>query len=292
MRYEGTTYRPPVEMDSVLLQVTVGCAHNTCTFCNMYHDVLFRRESLEHIEEDLQKARDIYPRPERVFLLNGDAFVLQADYLKKIAHKVKEYLPVCETITMYASIQNIVSKTDEELKELRALGINDLYVGIESGKEDVAPRVKKGWTIEEAKKQLARLEKAQINHTTLLMLGIAGKGQGQENAKATAAFLNETKPSLIWVGTLRALDGAEITEQIRKGTFVEASEMENLLELKTLIENITLENVPFYAVHPTNLIPVMGRLPRDKESLLKKLDEGIKEWGEEALSATFKQTSL
>lgn len=289
MRYDGTTYRPPIEMDSVLLQVTVGCAHNKCTFCNMYHDVRFRREPLEQIEEDLQEARDIYPKPERVFLLNGDAFVLKAKQLEEIACKVKDYLPVCETITMYASIQNISSKTDEELQALRALGINDLYVGIESGSDDVIARIKKGWTIEEAKRQLQRLHNARIDHTTLLMLGVAGKGNGQENAKATAALLNETRPSLIWVGTLRALDGAEITEEIQAGTFAEATEVEHLQELKTLIEEIRLENVPFYAVHPTNAFPLMGRLPRDKDLMLKKLDAGIAD-GEEALSARLKRT--
>lgn len=291
MHYEGPIYRPPVEADTLLLQVTVGCAHNKCTYCAMYKDICFKKESLEQIEEDLKEARSIYKNLERIFLVNGDAFVLKADYLKSIAIKIKEYFPECKTITMYASIQNIKAKTDEELRELRALGINELYVGVESGTEEVVAHINKGHTVEEAKKQLLRLNEANINHRALLMLGVAGKGMGEENAKATAKFLNETKPDLIWVGTLGVFEGTKMYEEVKEGTFVEASEMENLMELKTLINNIQLENVPFYCVHTTNVIPVLGMLPRDKKEMLEKIDLGIKNLGEEALSKTFKRTA-
>ena len=125
----------------------------------------------------------------------------------------------------------------------------------------------------------------------LLMLGVAGKGNGERNAKQTAKFLNETKPGLIWVGTLGVFEGTKMHEEVKEGTFIEASEMENLMELKTLINDIKLENVPFYCVHTTNVIPVLGMLPRDKEKMLEKINSGIKSLGEEALSKTFKRTS-
>ena len=235
-------------------------------------------EQLEQIEDDLKEAKSIYGSIDRIFLVNGDASVLKADYLKAIALKIKKYFPECKTITMYASIQNIKAKTDEELKELRELGINDLYVGIESG-------------VEEAKKQLARLNKFNITHMALLMLGVAGKGNGERNAKQTAKFLNETKPGLIWVGTLGVFEGTKMHEEVKEGTFIEVSEMENLMELKTLINDIQLENVPFYCVHTTNVIPVLGMLHRDKEKMLEKINSGIKSLGEETLSKTFKRTT-
>lgn len=291
MHYEGPIYRPPVEADTLLLQVTVGCAHNKCSYCAMYKDVCFKMEQLEQIEEDLKEAKSIYGSIDRIFLVNGDAFVLKADYLKAIALKIKEYFPECKTITMYASIQNIKAKTDEELKELRGLGINDLYIGIESGVEEVVSHINKGHSVEEAKKQLARLNKFNITHMALLMLGVAGKGNGEKNARETAKFLNETKPGLIWVGTLGVFEGTKMYEEVKEGTFTEASEMENLMELKTLINDIKLENVPFYCVHTTNVIPVLGMLPRDKEKMLEKINSGIKSLGEEALSKTFKRTS-
>lgn len=235
-------------------------------------------EQLEQIEDDLKEAKSIYGSIDRIFLVNGDASVLKADYLKAIALKIKKYFPECKTITMYASIQNIKAKTDEELKELRELGINDLYVGIESG-------------VEEAKKQLARLNKFNITHMALLMLGVAGKGNRERNAKQTAKLLNETKPGLIWVGTLGVFEGTKMHEEVKEGTFIEVSEMENLMELKTLINDIQLENVPFYCVHTTNVIPVLGMLHRDKEKMLEKINSGIKSLGEETLSKTFKRTT-
>ena len=235
-------------------------------------------EQLEQIEDDLKEAKSIYGSIDRIFLVNGDASVLKADYLKAIALKIKKYFPECKTITMYASIQNIKAKTDEELKELRELGINDLYVGIESG-------------VEEAKKQLARLNKFNITHMALLMLGVAGKGNGERTAKQTAKLLNETKPGLIWVGTLGVFEGTKMHEEVKEGTFIEVSEMENLMELKTLINDIKLENIPFYCVHTTNVIPVLGMLHRDKEKMLEKINSGIKSLGEETLSKTFKRTT-
>ena len=230
----------------------------------------------------------MYGGLDRIFLVNGDAFVLKAEYLKNIALKIKEYFPECKTITMYASIQNIKAKTDEELKELKELGINDLYVGVESGVEEVITHINKGHTVQEAKEQLERLNKVGMTHRALLMLGVAGKGNGQQNAIETAKFLNETKPNLIWVGTLGVFEGTKMEQEVKEGTFVEATEIENLMELKTLLNNIELENVPFYCVHTTNVIPVLGLLPRDRDQMLQKIDAGIKSLGEEALSTTFK----
>lgn len=194
----------------------------------MYKDVCFKMEQLEQIEDDLKEAKSIYGSIDRIFLVNGDASVLKADYLKAIALKIKKYFPECKTITMYASIQNIKAKTDEELKELRELGINDLYVGIESGVEEVVSHINKGHSVEEAKKQLARLNKFNITHMALLMLGVAGKGNGERNAKQTAKFLNETKPGLIWVGTLGVFEGTKMHEEVKEGNECEVFHLDSM----------------------------------------------------------------
>jgi len=292
MKFEGTTYRPPVEGNSMLLQVTVGCAHNECTYCNMYDDVNFRVINTDQIERDLQESRQMYRKVERIFLVNGDAFVLSANRLKKIAEMINEYFPECNTITMYASIQNIQSKSDEDLKELKDCGINDLWVGVESGWDQVVSDIKKGYTVEEAKTELARLNAAGINHMAGLMLGVAGKDKGLENAKLTAAFLNETKPKLIWAGTLGLFEGTPMADDAKNGVFMPASEIEILEEEKALIRSINLENIPFYGVHPTNTLPVIGDLPRDKQIMIDKIDLGISELGEERLSDSFQRNSL
>jgi len=292
MKFEGTTYRPPVEANSMLLQVTVGCAHNECTYCNMYDDVNFRVINTDQIERDLQEARQMYRKVERIFLVNGDAFVLSANRLKKIAEMINDYFPECKTITMYASIQNIQSKSDEDLKELKACGINDLWVGVESGWNQVVLDIKKGYTVEEAKTELARLNAAGINHMAGLMLGVAGRDKGLENAKQTAAFLNETKPKLIWAGTLGLFEGTPMANDAKNGLFLPASEIEILEEEKELIRSINLKNIPFYGVHPTNTFPVIGSLPRDKQKMIDKIDHGISELGEERLSDSFQRNSL
>jgi len=292
MKFEGTTYRPPVEADAMLLQVTVGCAHNQCTYCNMYDDVNFRVITPDQVELDLQNARKIYPKAERIFLVNGDAFVLSANRLKKIAKMINDYFPECKTITMYASIQNIQSKSDEDLRELKNCGINDLWVGVESGWNQVVLDIKKGYTVEEAKTELARLNAVGINHMAGLMLGVAGKGRGLENAKHTADFLNETKPKLIWAGTLGLFKGTPLSKEAENGLFVPASEIEILEEEKALIKSINLENVPFYGVHPTNTLPVFGILPMDKGKMIDTIDSGISLLGEDALSNSFQRDSL
>ena len=292
MHYEGTTYRPPPEADSVLLQVTVGCAHNRCSFCHMYRDVRFRRVPMDQIEADLIEARGIYPKAERFFLVNGDAFVLKTKSLKAIAGKIKEVFPECRTISMYASIRNIKAKSDEELEELKNLGINDLYVGVESGWDQVIAHINKGHTADEARHQLDRLNRVGINHIANLMLGVAGMGNGLDNARFTAEFLNQTRPSLIWVGTLAVFEGTELFKEKEEGSFIPATEMEILEEEKALINAIELENVLFYGVHPTNAVRISGRLPQDKWKMTAAINQYIRKNGADALETSFARTSL
>ncbi len=292
MQYEGTTYRPPPEADTPLLQVTVGCAHNRCTFCDMYRDVTFRPIPMDQIEADLQELRGIFPKAQRLFLVNGDAFVLKASILKEIAERIKRIFPECRTISMYASIANIKAKTDQELMELSNLGINDLYVGVESGWNQVLERINKGHTVAEAKHQLERLDRAGIDHIANLMLGVAGMGNGLDNARATAQFLNQTRPGLIWVGTLALFEGTALHTEMVQGNFFPATELEVLEEEKALIDGIELEDVRFYGVHPTNTVRISGVLPRDKQKMIAAIDDGIRNFGVKALDSAFARTTL
>ncbi len=292
MNYEGTVYRPPLEANSFLLQVAIGCTHNKCTYCNMYAEKCFRVESLKKIEEDLKLAKQYYKTIERIFLVDGDAFVLKTELLKSIALMIKKYFPECKTITMYASIQNIKAKTIEELKELKELGINDLYVGIESGSDEVLAHVNKGHTVKEAIEQLEKLNEANINHMSIIMLGISGKGKGIENAKATAKLLNNVKPKIIINSTLSVFEGTKLYEELQNGTFVEARELENLMEEKTLIENLELDETFFFGNHVFNSTSVSGILGKDKESMIKKLEHSIENFDEDVFERTFKRTQL
>ena len=292
MKYTGSIYRPPVEADTLLLQVTVGCAHNRCTFCTMYKDTPFQMESLDQIEQDLREARQICGSLTRIFLVNGDAFVLSAQRLKEIAAKIIAYFPEMETITMYASIQNIMAKTDDELAELRQFRINDLYVGLESGHGDVIQKINKGHQLEDAYVQLERLNKANIRHAALLMLGVAGKNKGIENAIETAKLLNKTKPSLVWLGTLGIFAGSELSRDVANHVFDPATELEILEEEKKLIELLELTDVPLYGIHPTNTTPVQGILPRDKARMIQAIDRTIQSSGDAFLNQSIRRSSL
>lgn len=276
MKYDEVIYRPPSEAYTLLLQVTSGCSHNKCTYCNMYKDVSFKTESLEQIEQDLIEARETHKNTKKIYLLNGDPFSLSGDKLKEIAALIHKHLPNCETISMYASISNIENKTMEELKELKALGINDLYIGVETGFDESLKHTNKGNTSKEAIEQLQRLNEASIDFISIIMYGVAGKGKGIENALATAKLLNSVKSKAIALMNLTLIPDTDLYEEAKRGDFIEASEKEKLIEEKTLIENLDLKNdTLFSSIHMSNIESLNGSLPRDKEYFINRLNKVI-----------------
>ena len=294
MHYTGTIYRPPFEARSLLLQVTTGCSHNRCSFCTMYRDEPFRVEPLEQIEEDLAEARQYVPNVTRVFLENGDPFALSADRLEQIAVMIHAYLPRVETIAMYASIKNVIGKSDEELRRLRNLGINELNIGVESGLDEALVYMNKGYTSDQAKHELNRLKEAGIDYGANIILGCAGPERRHENAAATAALLNETKPYLIFTGTIHSDLGCPLYEDIQNGRFVESTFGEYLDEEEELLELLELTDCYLFGLHPSNIVTMHGNLPEDKavmldlirkrrEELANRLDERPVRYGEGAV---------
>ena len=294
MHYTGTIYRPPFEARSLLLQVTTGCSHNRCSFCTMYRDEPFRVEPLEQIEEDLAEARQYVPNVTRVFLENGDPFALSADRLEQIAVMIHAYLPRVETIAMYASIKNVIGKSDEELRRLRKLGINELNIGVESGLDEALAYMNKGYTAAQAKYELNRLKSAGIDYGANIILGCAGPERRHENAAATAALLNETKPYLIFTGTIHSDPGCPLYEDMQSGRFVESTFGEYLDEEEELLERLDLTDCYLFGLHPSNIVTMHGNLPEDKaamlelvrkrrEELANRLDEKPVRYGEGAV---------
>lgn len=271
MKYTGTTYRPPFEANSLLLQVTTGCTHNTCSFCYMYKDVPFSVEPMEQVEKDLAEAREYYPNVRRVFLENGDPFALSARRLKIIAEAVHKYLPKVENISMYASVRNIKNKTDEELKALRELGINELNIGVESGLDEALTLMNKGYTSEEAYYELKRLRASGIDYAANVILGSAGPRKLIENAKDTANLLNETTPYLVFTTTLHSEPLSPIYEDMRTGRFLQSTIGEYIDEEEILLENLDLSGSLFFGLHPSNVVRMYGRLPGDKGTLLNEI---------------------
>lgn len=270
MNYTGPVYRPPYEANTLLLEVTVGCAHNKCTFCTMYRDVNFSVAKPEQLEADLQEAQRLYPTVKRIFLVNGDAFVLSAKRLKYIAKKIHTYLPQVEIITMYASVNNIMHKTDDELKELVELGIGDLWVGVETGLGDALDYLNKGASLADVEKQLERLNRAGISFFYGFMFGAAGKGRGEENAIANAKLINKVKPLGIVPTTLNANPGTKLSADITNGTFEMPTEREVLDEQ---IKTIELVNVPTYymGIHIINSVSFNAQLPQERQEAIEKI---------------------
>ena len=273
MNMTGIVYRPPYEANSLLLQVTLGCSHNKCTFCYMYPDVQFKVCPIEEVEADIEEAARYCPNVKRVFLEHGDAFVLSAEKLLKIADAIHRKLPKVETIAMYASIQNIKSKTDEELRQLRTAGIHGLDIGVESGLDAALTYMNKGHTAAEAREQLLRLTEAGMDYSFNAILGCGGAELWKENADATADLINAVQPHLLFIGSLHAQPGCRLYQDMRNGTFKECTIGQLLDEQERLIHRLDLKDTYYFGSHPSNLVPMQARLPDQKQDMIEAVQE-------------------
>ena len=280
MHYSDRIFRPPYEANTVLLQVTVGCSHHKCRFCNSYMDVKFRPEPMAQIEEDLRELEKTRPNTDRIFLLNADAFVLSFDKLKSLAKTIHLYLPKVKTITMMARVSNVKNKTVEQLKELRALGINDLYVGVESGDDETLKMANKGVTSADALEQLKKLEEADISYLAFYMMGLAGSGKCEQNALATANVFNQLKPAAISIPSLTVFPDTMLYQDILDGKFVETSELERTQEFLVFLKNLKIETM-ILSHHVTVNTPIVGKFPEEKDRMIAELQSAIDNFDEE-----------
>ena len=283
MHYNGNIYRPPFESGSLLLQVTQGCSHNQCNFCTMYRNVTFRMEPIEQIAADLEEAKEYCPDIDRVFLLSGDAFCLSGFRLQAIAKLIREKLPKVETIVMYASVKNIMTKTNAELRELRRLGINQLNVGLESGHDKTLAAMNKGVSAQETLTQLLRLKDAGIQYGANIIFGLAGREYSREHAIETAEILNKTSPYLIFTGTIHASPGCPLYEQMQSGQFQELTIGEYLEEEELFLQHLDVDQCFLFGLHPSNVIRLQGWLSRDKEKLLGFVEDHRRQLSREQL---------
>ena len=273
MNTTGIVYRPPIEANSLLLQVPTGCSHNSCTFCYMYRGVPFTMCPLEQVEADLDEAALFCPDVKRVFLEHGDPFTMPAERLLKIAGLIHQKFPKVETIAMYASIQNIRRKTDAELRRLRDAGINGLDIGVESGLDEALTMMNKGHTAKESIEQLLRLKKAGYDFTLNIILGCGGAELWRENAEATAVMINAVQPRQIFTGTLHAEPGCRLYGEMQSGAFRECTFRELLDEQELLLSRLELDECYYFSSHPSNVMPMQGWLPKHKQDMLDAVRE-------------------
>lgn len=276
MRDEGALYRPPSEAYSLIVQATIGCSHNKCTFCSMYKDKKFRIRDTEEIMEDLILGRKYYENVRRIFLADGDALVIKTEELIKILQGIEVLFPECERIGIYGSPKSILNKSQEELLELKALGLGIVYLGVESGSDKILKDIKKGVDSAEMIEAGRKIVDAGIKLSVTLISGIGGKAFSTLHALESAKVLNEMKPHYIGLLTLLLEQGTKLYEDVKVGKFQLLSPKEVLEETRILVENLQVGNCIFRSNHASNYVALRGTLMEDKKLILKQIEEGLK----------------
>ena len=277
MNYEGQICRAPMERSSFMLPVTVGCPYNQCKFCNLFRHLRYRELPAEKIEEELKRVKDVGGSPTKIFLGDGNAFGLKTERLFWILERIQSYFPDCRTINMDATVTSILQKSEQELKRLAECGVRHLYLGIESGLEDVLTFMKKDHTVSEAYEAIERLQAAGLIYDAHIMTGVAGRGRGQENADALAHFLNQTHPAHVVNFSMFIHREVPLYREIENGNYVPADELESLREEKRLLEQLNIP-VKYEGFHDYLQIRVRGKLPSDQEKMVGKLETFIKKY--------------
>ncbi len=276
MRYEGKLYRPPSEADSYIVQATIGCSWNHCTYCDMYRDKDFRVRELSETLEDIQAAGESHGDSVRkVFVADGDALILDMAHWEAILAACRETFPKLRRVSCYAMASNVLEKSDAELRRLRELGLKLLYVGPESGDDVTLKRIAKGSTAAEHVAAAERARAAGIDLSVIFLLGAGGLARSTEHALESARLATAMDPKFLSALTLTVVPGTPQAKLEETGRF-ELPEVEGLLaELRTFVAEAAPSDAIFRTNHASNYLPVQGRLPRDRDRLLEILDAAL-----------------
>lgn len=275
MRFEKAQHMTPSVMNCPMLQIATGCTHNKCHFCNIFRDVDFAKSPMSEIEEDLDEiAKSIMPHEHRINLTGGNPYALSAAQLLPIMELVNEKLPSITSFGGFCRIADIKSKTDEELAQLAAMGMNDLTIGAESGYDPALEHMEKGHTAADIIEQGQRLNKAGIDFTFFYLTGMAGAGNGQENAIASAKVFSAAAPGHILVVCMTPAEGWPLAKDINEGTWEAPGEIEMIEEIRTFIEHLDC-NTYVNCSHDTDVVKFEGMVPKDQENMLKLIDDRL-----------------
>lgn len=276
MRYEGNIFRPFSEANSYLLQCTVGCSHNTCTFCGMYKDKRYRVRPLDDILEDIRMAQSHLGDVEKVFLCDGDAIAMDTDTLLAILAALHAAFPSLRHVGSYVGPQSTLSKTKEELLSLRRAGLTKAYLGVETGDDDLLRKVGKGVGCDDMLRAGRNLIEADINLSAMVLLGLAGPGEASSrHALATARIINAMRPQYLAALTVTPVPGTVLSRQVEKGDFTLLDPFETLIEMKQIFENITIDPLKFVGTHVSNYLPIVGTLQKDKPKMIALVDRVV-----------------
>ena len=280
MRYEGTVYRPPSEARSLIVQVTVGCAHNACTFCTMYQGKQFRIRKKEEIFEDFQIAYRTYGDTiRRVFLADGDALIVKTTDLLEILEFIRARFPSVQRITSYGTPGDVLRKSEEELRSLAKAGLEMVYMGAESGDAVTLQRINKGATREEIIAAGQKLKRCGIQSSITLISGLGGRARKEEHAIESARLISAMKPDYVGFLTLMLDPSTKIYQEIKSGKMELLTPEEVVEEMRLFLSNVDSQGTVFRANHASNYVMLKGNLNEDIKGMLAQLAQ-VEEAGE------------
>lgn len=276
MRYEGTVYRPPNEAGSLLIQATIGCPHNKCTFCKMYKGTKFRLRPVEEIKEDLLAAQNYYGKfIESLFFPDGNTIIMKTDQLVEIFEYAHSLFPHLKRITVYGSARYVNVKSQEEINRLKEAGLSRVHMGMESGDDEVLKRICKGATAEQVIAAGTKLKNASIDVSEYYLVGIGGEELTTQHAINSAKVLSQFSPDFIRLRTFVPAPGTPLYDDYASGAFKLLSPHQALKEIRLLIENLDCQGSIVLSDHYSNYWDVNGRLPEDKEKMIADIDYAL-----------------
>ena len=276
MRYHGAVIRPPSEAESYILQITYGCSHNRCTFCGTYADKPFRARSSEEVLEDIALAGVEMPEIRKVFLADGNALVLSTGRLIRVLDALGTAFPLLRRVGVYANARDILGKSDADLALLREKGLTIIYLGMESGSDEVLARISKGISAAEMIQAVHKAKRAGIRVSVICILGLGGRELSLQHAEQTGRVASAMDPPYLSLLTLMLVPGTELDRQWKSGEFALMEPAEMLVELRTTIEHLDgLSRCIFRTNHASNYLPLAGTLAKDKARLLETLDAAL-----------------
>jgi radical SAM superfamily enzyme YgiQ (UPF0313 family) len=275
MHYEGMIIRPPSEANSILLQVTVGCSRNKCTFCGTYQGERFRIKTDDIIQADIAFAEKYCRRQRRVFLCDGDALIVPQKRLVSILSDIRRQLPWVTRVGAYANAKSLKLKTPQELEMLRSLGLGILYMGLETGDDMTLHAIQKGAMSEEIIRMGQKARQAGFKLSVTVLLGIAGRERSRIHAQETGRVLSAIDPEYVGALSLMLIPGTPLYDDHESGRFVLIDPDETLQELRTMIETTHLTRGLFHANHASNYLPIRARMPAEKQATLALIDQAL-----------------
>lgn len=278
MEFHGPIIRPQTDADSVFIEVTAGCTHNSCSFCNFYKDTRFYVAPIEQVEKDLKEAKAAYPNAKKIWASGGNPFALSRDKLVALGQLFKKYFPKA-VVSTYARIDDLYRKSEEDIKAIHDSGIDDIMIGIESGDDDVLAFVNKGYTAADIVRECQKLDAAGLPYRMIYLGGLAGKGKLVNSARKSAAVINQIHPYYMILTNVTIMPGTKLYRQRKSGEFVESTEKERLMEIRELISDLK-NPITVNSGTSSSSVYFVADLPKDREALKVQLNRYIDSFSE------------